>query len=262
MQLSTVSQILMNNKKDAKYQKYLAGYNGCDGGNPNAPIWICGIEPGLSRQEFNSNDYLFRVADFDYFLDNCIEIPYRGEKFFQKYQNEYSKWTFDQIVAKILCLIETNPIKDYKRYLRELYSRNGKCFKINLYPLKKFRANDWLEEYRKNFFDNINAYWSWCQKKRFPFFKEQIKKYSSELTKILICTGLSFKDQFIGAFVPSSSNITFVENNASSFFILSDKDLNNYGIRKMYITPFFNYRLMSNSRIQYLANFIKQDLEK
>lgn len=247
---------------DATYREYLAQYNGCDGGNPQAAMWICGIEPGLSKQEHKNKEFLLKVDAFDFEKYNDIIVPYRGKKFFNKYKDVYAKWKFDQIVAKILCLIDGNPIECYTAYMRKLYSKDGECFKINLYPLKKLKAKNWDVEEYKEFFDDIKSFWKWCEENRFSFFKEQIKKYSSR-PKIIVCTGLSFKDEFIKAFAPSACTTTLARNNISPFFVLSGNTVNsNCSIKKMYITPFFNYRWMSHDRIRSLAKYIKQDFSE
>lgn len=39
-------------------KEWACSFSGCDGGNPNAPIWLCGIEWGLRVKDGVANNII------------------------------------------------------------------------------------------------------------------------------------------------------------------------------------------------------------
>ena len=131
---------------DSDLDNYLASLSGCDGGNLNAPYWICGIEWGAKTDEIKEPLVPVRVTDKPSWNKARDEDkPGNGEASFEE---RSTTWAYHQKVAKLLLSINDlqNGIDKtkidlraelYKEYMRtKLYNSDpsGKTFKMNLYP--------------------------------------------------------------------------------------------------------------------------------
>jgi len=246
----------MNVNKE--FADWAVGFSGFDGGNPSAPVWISGIEwGGDDKPVLWPKEFTFRNEEGEH-------IPCRNEEYRAKYPN-YLSYRFDQKVAKLLVNLFGKQVgcNDYKSYMEQyLYTENGHCFRLNLYPLNAPKSNDelWTKDYYEltGFPTNI-LYWAWCTENRFPFLKQLMEKYSP---KVIIGTGSTFRRDYILAFAESSMIFTgnptpSIQN--SKFTV--EEVVTNYGKTRLLITPFFGQGgIMADSGIDGLATIINQFL--
>ena len=159
-------------------KEWACSLSGCDGGNINADIWLCGIEwGGGSRDNYYEYDLLEEINKGSVSADieqhdwaDSISYPY-GRSF-----------------AKLYTAINGGKVGDYK----EVSSLNGsELFKANLYPIA-FDSTD-HDLWHKNKLDEITGFENkylfntWCFFNRFPVFSSLRKKYKP---KLIICTGI------------------------------------------------------------------------
>jgi hypothetical protein len=241
-----------------EFADWAVGFSGFDGGNPAALIWISGIEwGGDDKPILWPNEYTFQDEEGKY-------IPCRNERYRVKYPN-YLSYRFDQKVAKLLVNLfgEQVGCNDYKDYMEQyLYTENGHCFRLNLYPLNAPKSNDelWTKDYYElTGFPTKILYWAWCTENRFPFLKQLVEKYSP---KVIIGTGSTFRRDYILAFAEPSLIFTRnrIENIQSTKFNV-EMVTTNSGKTNLLITPFFGQGgIMSDSGIDGLAMIINQFL--
>jgi hypothetical protein len=234
---------------------------GNDGGNPDGRLWFCGIEPGSpddipdnSNPVSALNNYI--TKGFSYERDN-IFIPCWNDKFKDFFRDKYTKWQFEQKVAKIACSYHDRPISEYKQYLEEeLYAKDGNTFKLNLYPFA-FKSSDdyhWTKKYYKaTGIPNKTYYRAWCMEHRFPVLRNLLIKYEPAT---LICAGSSFKYDFMLAFAPDKLfeeiEIEEINNKYIIEYFLLGKSL-------VIITPFLGLGgLMSDDELEALGKFARK----
>lgn len=110
---------------------YLSSYQGMAGGNIDAPIWFCAIEPGGCLNRDTEQRLVAQVAwpcwDDAYLLSNP----------------EFIRWKFDVKVAKIMNQVtaSTSNWRDYRT--NRLYRADGAECKLNLFPLPCPCEADW-----------------------------------------------------------------------------------------------------------------------
>jgi len=180
------------------FAEWAKNISGMVGGNPNGDIWFCGIEFGGDEKERNFDNPIYddNKGVFPYWDDNLKEI-----------YPEYPKWQYWQKQAKIVCYIK-DPIANWRKYLRvDFLSSNGDTFSMNLFPINFQNTSHEIwskQEYLDTGFPTKTEYIAWCIQNRFPSLKELVYKYSP---KVLICTGSSFRKEFLLAFSEEISDI-------------------------------------------------------
>lgn len=185
------------NGHNLEFIEYALGFNDFDGGNPEAEIWICGIEPGgLLPDNLTYNESR---------KDNN-GLPYWDESYRATLKNEHlNVWFFEQRVVKLLLelnKIQTSNIEEFIQ--NELYDEQGACFKINLYPLNCFRLSVWTKNHiRLSGFEDKDNYYQWCRQYRFARLTELVQRFNPS---VLICTGKNVWDDFILAFAAQKYN--------------------------------------------------------
>lgn len=230
--------------------------SGCDGGNIDANIWLCGIEwGGGSRgnyyekdlpQEINQGEVVSNVNKYDW--KDSITYPY-GLSF-----------------AKLYTAIKGGKVEDYKK----VGNLSGEeLFKLNLYPIA-FDSTDhklW-HEYKLDEitgFENKYLFNTWCFFNRFPAFSDLRKKHKP---KLIIGTGIDYLRDFL-MFFGGSENIDKLSSNK----IIPKSESNKYD-RTFYwvnldnntllvIIPFFSgrYGLNSNYLLQEMGSRIGKLLD-
>lgn len=169
-----------------KFSKWALGYSGCDGGNIDGTIWFCGIEYGGNEDESK-----FEFTD----VSQPLDVPDEQRKNFLRYQ-------YNQKVAKIYAAICGEAVANYSDVASrdKIFAKDSRAFKMNLYPISFHHDSDdlwqeWL--YRKTGLPTKSMYRAWCQTNRFPEIRKWVKKHSP---KLIVCTGITYQNEFIMAF--------------------------------------------------------------
>jgi len=173
-------------------QDWACSLSGCDGGNIEANIWLCGLEWGAGS--FNEGIY---------YKEQLVEeiktgrVEYRHSLFdWEKSITFNFGWNF----AKLYTAMQGE--KDVSKYKELASTWNGSdLFKLNLYPIAFDSDHESL--WRKNDlntitgFDEKRDYQLWCSLNRFPFFSNL---RSENPPKLIICVGIGYRREFFLAF--------------------------------------------------------------
>lgn len=190
----------------ATFSGYARGLYHFDGGNPYAPIWICGIEPGgvFSKEQFTKQssevDQYSRKDErtgriLTCWNDLCIrEIGSNLER-----EEHHLR------VAKILITAygEGDP-SNYEQVLHyahtQLYRQDGRCFRLNLFPLNHHDVNaKWQDEKDTTGFDSYEEYKCWCRLELFPEIRKLLQEFH-ETWRVVLAMGISCWDDFVSVF--------------------------------------------------------------
>jgi hypothetical protein len=177
-----------------EFALWATGFAGMDGGNIDSAIWICGIEPNLGIPP-----RLLPIDDFCYTHRTGRRVPWWNDQFRRTFPG-FLNWGFDQKVAKILLHYHGRDIAAYPRYMQEeLYTQNGSCFKLNLFPLTAPGTDHWsLEHFELTGLRTRTLYRAWCTIHRFPFIRQLVRVHPP---RIVVATGSGgFRPDFILAF--------------------------------------------------------------
>jgi len=237
-------------------KNWACSLSGCDGGNFDADMWLCGIEwGGGSRDNYYTNHLPVEINQGEVILShdtydwkNSITYPY-GLSF-----------------AKLYTAIKGGKVEDYK----QVSNLSGKeLFKLNLYPIA-FDSTDhnlWHENKLDEItgFENKYLFNIWCFFNRFPAFSKLRKKHKP---KLIIGTGVDYLKDFL-MFFGGSENIDKLNSN----IIVPQSESNKYD-RTFYwvyldsntllvIIPFFSgrYGLNSNYLLQEMGSRISKLLK-
>lgn len=177
------------------FQKWALGFSGCDGGDLGSSneqsIWFCGIEWGGG------------------FLDDTKKLQEIFKKDVSKmsfgFENpdENTAYIYNWQAMKLLSAVHGGKTSEYKEFAKKFkpFVKNEKGFcRLNLYPLAFKNTNHelWSESFTKTTgFKNKNEYIKWIQENRFLVMQNWVKTYNP---KLIICTGISYKNDFIKAF--------------------------------------------------------------
>lgn len=172
----------------SEFEEWACWFSGCDGGNPNADTWICGIEwGGDNTKEYYESELPSEIQDQE------RDLPKRYD------WKEQQKWTFGKSVAKLYTAYRGEDIYNYTNHLEEF---GDQClFKLNLYPIA-FRHTGY-DLWRKHKLDEITGfkdkelYRIWCFFNRFPKFAERAEKHAP---KLIIGLGTSYLTDFFACF--------------------------------------------------------------
>lgn len=242
------------------FENWAKSYTGCDGGNLNGAIWLCGIEWGGGDNPAE--------LDFKEEIKNLkTEVPQRTDEDTEKIlKNSSRKYTYDQNAFKLLTTITTNKRLsevDYKQYASEhiTYTKNSQFFKMNLYPIS-FKDTDekhWHAGWaNKTGFPTKYHYLLWCWKHRFELIKKWVKEGKP---KLIICVGKTLFTDYVLAF-EGIEDVKWHDN----LFIeqVGDRELSwlkiNGGNTVLAVTPFLTNRfgLNSDKRIEDMGLRIRE----
>jgi hypothetical protein len=240
-----------------EFARWAVGFSGMDGGNLNAPIWISGIEWGGGGTPTLLPNRFCHEQDGRW-------IPCWNDTFRQM-EPQYTTYQFDQKVAKILFYIFGNAVacNNYTDYMRRfLYTQNGHCFKLNLYPLSAQNTSPdlWDQHYYKlTGLPTKILYWAWCAENRFPFIKSLVEQYSP---KVILATGSSFRRDYILAFAKPEQIFQQGQIHHLANDQLSVEEIIVHGDHThLLITPFLGQGgIMADADLQALATIIQQFL--
>ena len=185
------------------FTKWATAYSGCDGGDVGSAefrsIWFCGIEWGGGHSAnvdvlntMFSEDHSSPPPGYDLWTENLAYI-------------------FNWQAMKLLAVIEGRQVSDYKKFAEDVQPftiGSGGYFKMNLYPLafRNTSHEHWAGEFSKSTgFIDKSAYLSWIKAKRFPVIRSWVQSHAP---KIVICTGITYLDDFRAAFGDADTDFT------------------------------------------------------
>ncbi|MCT7644585.1 hypothetical protein [Aliarcobacter butzleri] len=242
----------MNNTSEFSFYNWALGFAGCDGGdignNNEQSIWFCGIEWG---------------GGFDTDISSLKNIFDKNlEKIPEGYDNweENISYIYNWQAMKLFSVIHNYELKDYKKFAEDkkpFVKKQKGFFKLNLYPIAfKNTSHDLWEA---NFSEATNLktkqdYISWIKENRFPVMNKWVKDFSP---KLIICTGITYFDDFKRAF--SDNNAEFNKEKIENHELLWSKNDNG---TKIVIIPFMvnRYGLTKNQNIEKFGQRINEIL--
>lgn len=204
---------------NSEYTKSLvSSFYDCDGGNPNYPIWFCGIEHG---GDYDKN----KTEIFDAYLENKnFDTPTSWAD--EDYQDSITAaGNFNRYIAAFYSNYENIIFHSLKNDVAVEFVRNngilhpnGIGFKINLLPFRKRSLDSNSITELNNLMDG--DYLTEVLSARRKFFFKQIQKYQ---TKLVICSGITLINDFYKFFsknplgdIPLSQSYTIVRKNGKT----------------------------------------------
>lgn len=174
--------------ENSGFAEWAKSFSGCDGGNPEAKTWLCGIEWGGSDKD-----------DVDYYRRLPEDIRKGAVQPQSTYDwNYHLTYRYGRSFAKLYTAMQGRKVATYKE--SEHYRRN-EIFKLNLYPIAFQSTDDQL--WKTHGLDHVTGfaqkrlYQTWCMLHRFPFFSEQVRVYKPD---VVIGTGVSYLSEFFLSF--------------------------------------------------------------
>lgn len=173
-----------------KFKEMALSFYGCDGGNLDSSIWICGLEwgGGYENDQINESEFIaLPLSSWDSGKESI-------SNYFKNQYNQKTAWFFSYLLGWDINDFKSEAEKNY------LFSSSGTGFKMNAFPISfKGRSSiNWSEQTQKlTGFDSFEIYREWCVQKRGAFFCALIKKHSP---KAVICTGITSAMEFIRFF--------------------------------------------------------------
>lgn len=235
------------------FSEWACSLSGCDGGNPDADVWLSGIEWG--------NPY---TAYYKEELPKEIQAgPYTpGLKIYD--WQEHMGYSYGRNVAKLYCAIKNIPVETYREATRSYHGTE--LFKMNLYPIAFSNTDDKLWQinnlHELTGFQDKHLFKTWCFLNRFPKISNFTK---TKAPKLIIGTGVTYLTDFLACFA-GSLNL----DGAIQVGSLLSKSSKEKPIRKYYwakltngttivVIPFFSgqFGLNSNDLIQQMGNKIR-----
>jgi len=179
------------------FREMALSFYGCDGGNLASSVWTCGLEWGGGYEGDDIPESEINAWPLD-----AWELDARGNLYNLKYQyNQKLAWFFAYLLDW-----------DVDRYRQEaakhrLFCAGGTGFKMNAYPLSYKNRNTvvWSERIKQlTGFDDFDAYRTWCIEHRGEYFTQLARNYRP---KIILCTGVSYANEFFAFFRCSTASI-------------------------------------------------------
>jgi hypothetical protein len=174
---------------DKNLEKWACSFSGCDGGNPNSNIWLCGIEWGYENAtEEQREDY------YKYGLANEIKQgEHKLDKNYNFFTDESMKFPFNLAFAKLYSALQSEDGE-----VSSVIKKSNELLKLNLSPIA-FRKDDnclWNEDIiqttgfktKVDFVKYLNSL------NRFKSIRNEYKP------KLIICIGNSYKNDFLKCF--------------------------------------------------------------
>lgn len=239
--------------------QWACSLSGCDGGNPKAKFWLCGIEWGYGKKDGNPEDY---------YKTTLVQEIKKG-----KYKPEGSynwkdtlTYPYGRNVAKLYSAIIGDNVTNYRNVAEKC--NGNEIFKMNLYPIAFNNTDDQLwKKYGLNEltgFEEKNLFKTWCFVNRFPEIVRLVNEYKPHL---IIGTGISYLTDFFVCFAGDASKNTIINFGEVVLQTQEDKHIKrtyywaklNNGTT-LVVIPFFSgaYGLNSNELIQEIGSKIKQ----
>ena len=174
-----------------EFEKWAKGFSGCDGGNLQGSIWLCGVEWGMGAEHV---------------LEEEIRKPVTKPPQIYKSGEENLKYPLNRMFLKLIAALRGRPVEDYEDVAREEpfpFHRHSDFFKLNLFPIafkdvkKKKYPQLWNECRRATGLSTADDYLDWCRENRFPQMRSWVKRGQPNL---IIGVGLEYQLDFQKAF--------------------------------------------------------------
>lgn len=170
---------------------WIASLSGFQGGNPNAEIWVCGLEFQKSHIPTQALGKLWTVENPPFVEDDATYLKNHKERF-----NE-----------SIREFVETFYEKENLKLPTNIFAKDGRVFKLNLYPLPQSGSEEVYDEkiYIDSGLRTKSELRALCLEKgqRFDNFKELIQANKATL-KVIVCCSRDAVDTSLLAFAESS----------------------------------------------------------
>ena len=164
--------------------KWVCSFAGCDGGDPNSDIWLCGIEWGYEnateeeREDYYKNGLPIEIRNGEQELDLNYSF----------FTDESLKFPFNLAFAKLYSAIID----------KEISQINDKILKLNLSPIA-FRKDD-----EKFWDENLVNATGFESKSKFIEYLLKVNRFQkiteTYRPKLIICIGNSYKNHFNSCF--------------------------------------------------------------
>ena len=188
-------------KIENEFQKWAAGFSGCDGGDIGSPksrsIWVCGIEWGGGHDPASLKENIL----------NQVDIPPSG------YDDLSDNLTckFNQQTMKLLTAMNGGLVDDYKGMVaqhRPFVKDSLGYFKMNLFPIafKDTGHQRWQSDFIEiTGFPNKAEYLAWCRQVRFAEMRNWVSMHKP---KVIVCFGKTLINDFATAFANGREKFT------------------------------------------------------
>lgn len=198
-----------------KFKKWALGFSGCDGGDigsaTSPSVWLCGIEWG---GEYKNNEF-----------EESIKKDCDNES--KGYEDCEINWAyqFNQKATKLLAAL--NGYEDCLKFYKDIkpFTKNSTgYFRLNLYPMA-FRSTDknlWNNKFADiTGFETKDEYIKWIQENRFKEMRKWARTYKP---KLIICVGITYRDDFIRAFGDSDTQVEQSNAGGKTFYYFKNQD--------------------------------------
>ena len=202
-----MSQITAN----SGFEKYALSNSGMDGGNLDAPLYICGIEFGGSFTTTTAFSPEPNVPCWskEMRLKTLEKATAPGDR-----KNRFTMWPYCRMASKLTVSVLFDCIhdeKDLEREWRHHYctdpelkgycGRSGGNFSLNLYPIPFRRISDakWHSSLTNTTgLQSRQQYRDWCERYRFPILRDLVRTHKPAA---IICTSaIETRKDFASAF--------------------------------------------------------------
>jgi hypothetical protein len=251
------------------FKDWACSFSGCDGGNPESEIWLCGIEWGYGKKKDQTQEEYEKKLD-NYYTKELREEIVEGARPDKQYlltATHHLTYQFGQKVAKLCAVIEGCNLseKKYYEFLNKEHP-NAEIFKLNLYPVAFPNESDELwEKYQLPEITGLASkpiYRTWCFLNRFPFMSKQVETYKPRL---IIATGISHLTDFVVCFAGQSGVDDIHKKTITSESDSGHNKRDLYWARinertKLFVIPFLGgqYGLNSDDLIQKIGEEIRK----
>ncbi len=177
--------------------------SGCDGGNPKADIWICGIEWGCEKEK-EASYYQIELAQE---IAKGRQDPSKNYEWMTSLKNPYGR-----NLAKLYSAVIGKDVSDYRNIVEKC--DGSEIFKMNLYPIA---FNNTVEKLWKEYslnkltgFEEKNLFKTWCFLNRFPVLSNLV---NDNKPRLIIGTGISYLTDYFVCFASKTGVNTTIHYN-------------------------------------------------
>lgn len=205
-----------------EFREWACSLSGCDGGNPDADVWLCGIEWGYAGSD-STKAYRYYQKELPDEIKAGAYTP-SNEYDWQKHQ----EYPYGKSVAKLCAAYDGYPVSEYWKHVDSFSTSD--LFKLNLYPIsfRHIGGELWHEYELENTtgFKDKELYRIWCFFNRFPEF---VKLARDKKPNLIIGTGVSYLLDFFACFAGNEGLASHIQVGR-----LEPQSLKNKGIRTYY----------------------------
>ena len=246
------------------FKEWACSFSGCDGGDLNSPVWLCGIEWGYSNSDGKTDEEYQEDMRIDYSQRLPAQIAQGAYEPTNLVYFEEKRWKFPYVrnVAKLYGALKGMNVEEVDR----TKTSDWKIFHMNLYPIAFNNESDELWDTYKlaevTGLESKQIYRTWCLLRRFPWIADQVREHKP---KLVIGTGVGYLTDFIVCCGGSG-----IVDNIHKETIVGNPDKKETSTRTMYwtkvsdettlvVTPFPSGRfgLNSNALLQKFGDRIR-----